>query len=161
MTLYRFFKCTILDFYLYIINLKHIICFPSITSTTFNEKYNPSDQAQKMNNIDSSKGDIVDVKMIFNYQHIANSISPGIIICDKKGKDGEYLSKYPEEGEVILFPFIFVRIKTIQKVPDKTNSFIINLDIVNKNGYFENILNKYVEQRFLYSDLDKKINKIK
>jgi len=161
MTLYRYIKCTILDFYLYIINLKHIICFPSITSTTINEKYNPSEKSQDMNGIDSSKGDIVNVKMILNYQHIANNISPGIIICDNKGKDGKYLSILPKEGEVILFPFTFARIKTIQKDPSKTKSFIINLDIVNRNGYIENILNKYVEQRFLYSELDKKINKIK
>jgi len=30
MTLYRNIQCSILDFYLYKINLKHIICFPYI-----------------------------------------------------------------------------------------------------------------------------------
>ena len=38
MTLYRYIKCSKLDFYLYKINKGHIICFPSITSTSSKDK---------------------------------------------------------------------------------------------------------------------------
>ena len=161
MTLYRYLICPKLDFYLYQINLKHIICFPSITSTTIykDKAFKPSSIAKKTNNIDASKDDIVNVKMIFNYKHKPGNISPGIIICDNKGKNGEYLSKHHEEGEVILFPFTFVRINRIESDPKKTNSFIMDLEIVNRNGYIEYILKNKVEKRFSVCDLDKNYNK--
>ena len=114
-----------------------------------------------MNNIIPSEDDILNVKMIFNYKHKPSNISPGIIICGNKGKDGQYLSKHPKEGEVILFPFTFVRINRIEKDQKNNNSFIIFLDIINRNGYNEYILKNNVEKRFLFSELDKKINKIK
>ena len=177
MTLYRYIKCSKLDFYLYKINLNHIICFPSITSTTIHkdkvfhptknaQKINniiPSkdDNSQKTNNIIPSKDDIVNVKMIFNYKHRPDIISRGIIIRDFKGKDGEYLSSNNSEEEVILFPFTFVRINKIEPDLNDNNTFIMYLDIVNRIGYIENILKNKVEKRFLFSDLDKKINKIK
>ena len=121
MTLYRYLICPKLDFYLYKINLNHIICFPSITSTTINKDrvFHPTENAQKTNNIDLSKDDNVNVKMIFKYKHNPGNISPGIIICDNKGKDGGYLSKHPKEDEVILFPFTFVRIISIERDPKK------------------------------------------
>ena len=160
MTLYRCIKCSELDFYLYKINLNHIICFPSITSTSFNKDFLPTKKAQKMNKIDPSKDNIINVKMIFNYKHIPNSISPGIIIRDFKGKDGKSLSSRPKEEEVILFPFTFVRIRKIAPDPKKINSFIMELDIVNRNAYIEYILKNKVEKRFSVCDLDKNYNKI-
>ena len=121
MTLYRYIKCTKLDFYLYKFNLNHIICFPSITSTTIREDkvFYPTKKVQEMNNIVSSKDDIINIKMIFNYKHKYGNISPGIIISDNKGKYSEYLALHPEDGEVILFPFTFVRIKKISNEPKK------------------------------------------
>ena len=163
MTLYRDIKCSELDFYLYVINLNHIICFPSITSTTFNKVFHPTKKALNINNINSSKDDIVNVKMIFHYKHTPNNISPGIIIRNFRGKDGQYLSSRPKEEEVILFPFTFVIIRNIEPNPKKTktNSYIMHLDIVNRIDYIEYILKNNVKKRFLFSDLDKKINKIK
>ena len=52
--------------------------------------------------------------MIFKYKHENGNISPGIIIENNKGKDGEYLSSFPEENEVILFPFTFAKIVKIE-----------------------------------------------
>ena len=161
MTLYRYIKCSKLDFYLYKINLYHIICFPSITSTSINKEFRPTKNALKMNNIDTSKDDIINVKMIFNYKYKPNSISPGIIIRNFNGKDGKFLSSRPNEDEVILFPFTFARIIKIESDPKKTNSFIIHLDIVNRSGYIEYVLKNHVEKRFLFSEFDKKINNIK
>ena len=163
MTLYRYLICPKLDFYLYKINLNHIICFPSITSTTINKEkvFHPTQNAQKMNNIAPSDDNILDVKMIFNYKHKPGYISPGIIICDNKGQDGKDLSKHPKEGEVILFPFTFVRITRIERDPKNNSSFLMFLDIINRNTYIEYILKDNVEKRFLFNELDKKYNKIK
>ena len=163
MTLCRYIKCSILDFYLYKINLNHIICFPSITSTTIKKDivFHPSEKSQKVNKNVPSKDDIVNVKMIFNYKHRPDIISPGIIIRDFKGKDGEYLSSNNSEEEVILFPFTFVIINKIEPDLNDNNTFIMHLDIVNRIGYIENTLKNKVEKRFLFSELDKKINKIK
>jgi hypothetical protein len=163
MTLYRYIKCSKLDFYLYKINLNHIICFPSITSTTINKEkvFHPTQNAQKMNNIAPSDDNILDVKMIFNYKHKPGYISPGIIICDNKGQDGKDLSKHPKEGEVILFPFTFVRINRIERDPKNSSSFMMFLDIINRKTYIEYILKNNVENRFLFYELDKKYNKIK
>ena len=161
MTLYRYLICSKLDFYLYKINLNHIICFPSITSTTMSKEkeFHPTKKAKENNNIVPS-GDNVNVKMIFNYKHKPGNISPGIIICDNKGKDGKYLTFHHPEDEVILFPFTFVRISKIDPDPKKANSFIMYLDIVNRNGYIEYTLKNKVEKRSLVTDLDKNINNI-
>ena len=175
MTLYRYLICPKIDFYLYKINLNHIICFPSITSTTIREKPfipaykaketnniipSKNDKTKKTNNIVPSDYDLVNVKMIFNYKHKPDNISPGIIICDNKGKDGKNLSTRPKELEVILFPFTFVRINKIEKDKEKTNSYIMYLDIINRNTYIEYILKNNVEKRILFSEQDKKNNKI-
>ena len=57
--------------------------------------------------------------MIFNYKHKKGNISPGIIIENKKLKNGTYLSCHPEEKEVILFPFTFAKITDIKSETEK------------------------------------------
>jgi len=42
------------------------------------------------------------IKMQFKYNHKKGNISPGIIIENKKTKDGTFLSNNPEEKEVII-----------------------------------------------------------
>ena len=154
MTLYRNIQCSILDFYLYKINLKHIICFPSITSTsTERGKFNPTGTAKKVNKNDGiSPEEIQKVTMIFNYKHEAGNISPGIIVKDNKGNDGDYLSKHMNENEVILFPFTFVRITEIKEI--QKNQYEMYLDIINRKSYIEYTLRDDVENRFLFSNLD-------
>jgi hypothetical protein len=156
MTLYRNIQCSILDFYLYKINLKHIICFPSITSTsTERGKFNPTGTAKKVNKNDGiSPEEIQKVTMIFNYKHEAGNISPGIIVKDNKGKDGEYLSKHKSENEVILFPFTFVRITEIKEIEKEKNQYEMYLDIINRKSYIEYTLRDNVGKRQLFSQLD-------
>lgn len=157
MTLYRNIVCSKLDFYLYKINLNHIICFPSITSTsTVKGKFNPTLKSKEINKIGMSEDDFVKITMIFNYKHIKDNISPGIIVKDNKGvNSGEYLSLHKKENEVILFPFTFVRIKKIEKDKQKGNNvFIMELDIINRNKYIEYTLKDNFEKRFLLSNLD-------
>ena len=57
--------------------------------------------------------------MIFNYKHEYDSISPGTIIKNNKGKDGTFLSNTPDENEVIFFPFIFVRITKLECISEQ------------------------------------------
>ncbi len=153
MTLYRLISCSIYDFYLYQINLGHIICFPSITSTSsVRGQFKPTSKSKSINNNGIKEEDMLNITMIFNYKHEANNISPGIIVKDNKGKDGEFLSSNPYENEVILFPFTFVRIKSIN--PEGKNTYEMNLDIINRKDYIEYTLRDNVEKRTFFSSLD-------
>ena len=106
LTLYRNIQLPRLDFYSYIINLNHIICFTSLTSTTTIQK--------KFFNNRINNSNLIKLYMIIEYKHQSGNISPGIIIENNKGiESNEFLSKYKNEREVILFPFTFFKIKKI------------------------------------------------
>ena len=153
MVLYRIIRCSIYDFYLYKMNKNHIICFPSITSTsTLRGQFNPTSNSQTYNNTGIKEEDMLNVTMIFNYTHKYGNISPGIIIKDNIGKDGNYISPHQYEDEVILFPFTFVKIKNINKINSKT--YEIYLDIINRKNYIEYILKNDVEKRTHFSNFD-------
>ena len=93
--------------------------------------------------------------MIFKYTHKNDNISPGIIIEDKKGYDNDYISNYPNENEVILFPFTFTRIISIDsKIIKGEEIKILNLDIINRKTYLEYNLKNNPNQRLFISSLD-------
>ena len=153
MVLYRNIRCSIYDFYLYEMNKNHIICFPSITSTSTKKgNFNPTSNSQTYNNTGIKEEDMLNVTMIFNYTHKNGNISPGMIIKDNKGKDGNYISSHQYENEVILFPFTFAKIKNINKINSKV--YEIYLDIINRNNYIELTLKKDVEKRIHFSNFD-------
>ena len=153
MTLYRNIQCSIYDFYLYKLNLNHIICFPSITSTSADEaKVKPTKNAKKINKNGLNPDDMINLTMIFNYKHKPKNISPGIVIKNNKGSDGNFLSKHPNENEVILFPFTFARIIKISST--NLNSYIINFDIINRDEYIEYTLRDFPEKRPLFYKID-------
>ena len=153
MTLYRYIKCPVYDFYLYKLNLNHIICFPSLTSTRAIPKvFKQTKKCKDINKNDFSSGDMIDLTMIFKYKHEPGNISPGIIIKDHLGSDGKHISSHPTENEVILFPFTFARITNIE--PMKKNTYTIELDIINRKEYIEYKLKNDVENRFSFSGLD-------
>ena len=71
MTLYRNIQCSIFDFYLYKMNLNHIICFPSITSTSLVKgQFQPTITGQKYNNLKNVQFQPNLAKM--NYNNIIN-----------------------------------------------------------------------------------------
>ena len=152
MTLYRVFNCTETEFYLYKLNLNHIICFPSLTSTSSKDiNFNPTNLAANINN---TGNDSIRVKLIFKYNHEIDNISPGIIIEDKKGYDGKYISANPNEKEVILFPFTFAKILSINsEIQNGIETKIVNLDIINRKSYLEYSLRNNVEKRARFSDI--------
>ena len=162
MTLYKIIKCSKLDFYEYKLNLGHIICFPSLTSTCYEPiKLKSKNLAQKVNINSNFNEDILNVKMIFNYNYKEGNISPGIIIGNNKGHDSKPLSEF-DEKEVILFPFTFAKINKIYSSEEEEINFqVIEMEIIARNSYIEYILKRDVNNRVLFSTFESnnKINK--
>ena len=160
MTLYRNIVCSEFDFYLYRMNYHHIICFPSITSTSLSpKKFIITKEAKKINDHEGKSQNLFKILMIFNYKHEKDNISPGICILNNKGKDNLYLSEHPTEKEVMLFPFTFARITAIKEAPQGENEFRIYFDIINRKKNIEYILRNDVKNRVKFSELDKILNK--
>ena len=156
MTLYRNIICSEFDYYPYKMNLNHIICFPSITSTRTDKKpFKPTELSQKINNHKGNSQTLYKITMIFNYRHVPGNISPGILILNNKGKDNKYLSSHPKEKEVLLFPFTFAKIIGIKQVPTEENQLIIYFNIINRRELIENKLRDDVENRIRFSDMEK------
>ena len=151
MKLYRIIKCSKLDFYQYKLNLGHIICLPSLTSTSSVPiKFRPTKLSQKTNN--NNKEEMITIKMKFKYIHKSGNISPGIIVEDKKAKDGNYLSTRPKENEVILFPFTFAKIYDIKSENENgARIYVIKFEIINRKSYIEYTLRDDFEKRLLFS----------
>ena len=144
--LYRIFNCTETEFYFYKLNLNHIICFPALTSTSSKDiNFKPTNLAGQINKKDD---DSIVVKLIIKYNHEKGNISPGIIIEDKKGYNKEYISANPYEKEVILFPFTFAKILSInseEKYGKKIQ--IVNMELINRKTYLEYKIRKKVEKK--------------
>jgi hypothetical protein len=143
MYLVRSMKITKTDFYLYKINKGHIICLPSLTSTSSEDiNFYQTGLAAKYN---ASKGEKIEIKMFIKYKYNKGNISPGIIL----EKNGTSLSSCSGEKEVLLFPFTFLRINNINE-----NKKIIELEIINRTSYIEYTLKNNVTNRTLFSNLD-------
>ena len=154
MKLYRIIQCSKLDFYQYKLNFGHIICFPSLTSTSsIPIKFKPTKLSQKTNK--NIQEEMVPIKMIFKYEHKSGNISPGIIIEDKKTKAGNYLSTRPKEKEVLLFPFTFAKIyKITSEIENNVKINVIKFEIVNRKSYIEYVLRNNFEKRILFNKLE-------
>ena len=154
MTLYRKFKCSETEFYLYKLNLNHIICFPAVTSTSCEDiNFEPTDLAASVN---KTGDNYIIVKLIIKYNHQSDNISPGIIIEDKKcignKNKNKCISANSGEKEVILFPFTFAKILSINSEVKYGEEFkIVNLEIVNRKSYLEYTLRDNVEKRPRFS----------
>ena len=153
MTLYRKLTLTEIEFYSYKLNLGHIICFPSLTSTSSQEIiFFPSSLAQSLSGHNSEK--TINIKMIFKYKYESGNISPGIILEDKKAHyKHNNLSAFSHEYEVLLFPFTFARIKNIKS--DEKNIKIIEMDIINRTSYIEYDLKNNLLNRIYFGQIDK------
>lgn len=148
MTLTRNVKMSKIDFYLYKLNLGHIICFPSLTSTSSKSVgFKATGLSQKTCKNDPSE--VIDFTFEIKYKHKIGNISPGIILEDKKGHDGNYISNNNFESEVLLFPFTFLRINKINSEDSK-----IEFEIVNRTSYIEYTLKNNVKNRTFFSNLD-------
>ena len=151
MTLYRTFDCSETDFYLYILNVNHIICFPALTSTSSEEiDFTPTTLASIIN---ETEEDAIEVNLIIKYKHESGNISPGIVIEDKTGQDGKCISDNRQEKEVILFPFTFAKITGVKSANKNGKEVkIVNLEIINRKSYLEYDLVNNVENRTKFSE---------
>jgi hypothetical protein len=151
--LYRIIKCSKLDFYQYKINLGHIICFPSFTSTSYEQiEFKPTNLSDKINNNDNKN--LLNVKLILDYSYKNGYISPGIIIDNNKGHDSLPLSNFNEK-EVLLFPFTFAKINNIYSDEENGISFeVIEMEIIGRESYIEYKLRDNVENRILFSEYE-------
>ena len=152
MQLFKFFMCSDLDFLTYKLNLGHIICFPSLLLTS---SVQPNDF--EPNDFDSNyrKDKNVNCEFIFNYKHEKDNISPGIVIEDNTTRCGDTLS-IKGEKEIILFPFTFAKITSIELTEIRENLVqVINLEIINRKSFLEYDLKNNVDKRILFSKLEK------
>jgi len=134
--LYRDITISRLDLYSYQFCENDIICFPSFTSTTFDEKLNfiPTENANKINNdeIDEKSH----AKMIITYNPQGNCQPQSVDISDKAQFD---------EKEILLFPFTFLKIDKVEIHSGKENDkHLIFMTIINKGDVLEfELKNKY------------------
>ena len=152
--LYKIIKCSRLEFYQYKLNLGHIICLTSLVSTTSsNIKYKPIGVKKK--EFEKVEEDNMIVKLKFKYNHQKGNISPGIVIENKKSKDGNYISSQPKEKEVFLFPFTFAKIYEISPVTENgIKIHLVKLEIINKKAYDEYLLQDDFTKRMLFNPLE-------
>ena len=135
-TLYRKLEVSPLDKYIYKFSIGHIICFPSLTSTSVvPNKFKPTDLGKNINKVpnknqkNSEKDNNVEINMIIKYKHQEGNISPGLDISD--------LSSSKNEKEILIFPFTFFRVNKIETNPDNINSYIFYMEIINRKKIIE------------------------
>ena len=135
-TLYRKLYVNYLDKYIYKFSVGHIICFPSLTSTSFlQNQFSPTVLGNAINsdpfkNQGNKKDDNkIEIEMIIKYKHQKGNITPGIDISE--------LSVSKGEREVLLFPFTFFRINNISEKPNSKNAFIFDMEIINRKKIIE------------------------
>ena len=137
--LYRKLTLSPLDKHIYTFSVGHIICFPSLTSTSTSKKdvFFPTILSQKINKdpkrfkeevnkVDENK---IEIFMIIEYKHEVDNITPALDIT--------HLSNSIYEEERLIFPFTFFRINKIEKDPDKENSYKFYMEIINRKTIIE------------------------
>ena len=162
--LYRKLKVSPLDKYIYNFSVGHIICFPSLTSTSVvSDKFKPTNLGKdinkdpfnnKKNNVEDNN---VEINMIIKYKHHEGNITPALDISD--------ISTSKSEDERLIFPFTFFRINKIEKNPHDKDSYIFDMEIINRKKIIEYDLKegiKYnienLEECYEEGDENKEIN---
>ena len=135
-TLYRKLTVNSLGKYVYKLSVEHIICFPSLTSTSIlKDRFNPTNLGKDINaDPFKNKGEKKDsndivIEMKIKYRHQEGNITPGIDISK--------LSKNKSEKEILLFPFTFLRINSFTKKVGCEKTFILDMDIINRRHLIE------------------------
>jgi hypothetical protein len=124
--LYRFIYVNEYNLNNFHMSKNNIICFPSFSSSSFNNKFETTNNAKKVNNI--SENDIK-IKMKLIYNHNSNNVPIGMILKE--------FSIAQHENEVLLFPFTFIKVDyliEINKKYYKLKGTIINKDRVLEFG---------------------------
>ena len=142
-TLYRKLVVNPLDKYIYKLAVGHIICFPSLTSTSVLENsFHPTKKASQVNN-NNNNNDSISLEMIIKYKHKEGNITPALNI--------EEFSQLKDEKERLIFPFTFFRVNSISEKQEK-NSYVIDMEIINRKSIIEYDLKE--GRRFNIEDLE-------
>ena len=133
-TLYRKMEVDDLGKYIYKLSEKHIICFPSLTSTSIlKDQFAPTPLSKKVNEDKNKKkvekNDKIQIEMIIKYKHEEGNITPALNIVE--------LSNSQNEEERLVFPFTFFRINCISKKPDSDKTYIFDMEIINRKKIIE------------------------
>ena len=131
-TLYRKLTLNPLDKYIYKFSVGHIICFPSLTSTSIlKDQFAPTKLAKNINKIknDKENSEEIKIEMIIKYKHEEGNITPALNIVK--------LSNSKNEEERLIFPFTFFRINDIKTKIEEKNSYIFNMEIINRKKIIE------------------------
>lgn len=129
-TLYRNIDIKDYDLNLYSMAEGTIICFPSFTSTSYTNEFIPTANALETNHIGNN--DKIRLEMVIYYKHDFKNAPQGMILKD--------FSVNQSEQEVLLFPFTFFRVGTLEEV--NKNFYRLYLTIINRNDILEFELKK-------------------
>ena len=125
-TLYRYITLyNEYDLNIYTMAVGNVICFSSFSSTSIKKgEFKTTPNATKVN---KSGEDKISVNMILHYNHLPNNAPIGMFLGD--------LSLYPDEEEVLLFPFTFIKVNELRKINEK--SYELDCNIINKDCILE------------------------
>ena len=120
--------------YIYKLSERHIICFPSLTSTSILKgQFAPTPLSKKVNEDKNKKkvekNDKIQIEMIIKYKHEEGNITPALNIVE--------LSNSQNEEERLVFPFTFFRINSISKKLDCDKTYIFDMEIINRKKIIE------------------------
>ena len=125
-TLYRKIIINQYDLSIYYMAIGDIICFPSFSSTSTIRDFIPSNYAMNVNNIYNEKEKIT-VEMVLKYNHSSKYFPPGMILRN--------FSSIKKEKEILLFPFTFIKVKSIHNIGKQ--DYELHGQIINKNCILE------------------------
>ena len=128
-TLYRTISINEYELNLYNMYVNKIICFPSFTSTSTKIKFSPTKNASDVNNPNNEEKIIILLELHYRYQF--NNIYQGMFL-------DQNFSVHPEENEILLFPFTFIKVKQlIREYDNDLYSYKMECDILNRDRILE------------------------
>ena len=137
LTLFRKLIITKYEYNLYNMYVNNIICFPSFTSTSTSIKndFSPTSNALKVNNVNEKESIII--LMVLHYKHLHKNIFQGMFL-------NKYFSVNSREKEVLIFPFTFIKVNSLEPANDEDDCFDYKMDcdILNRDRILEFELKK-------------------
>ena len=124
-TLYRNIVINQYDLNIYYMSEGNIICFPSFTSTSLIKGFSTTTKALNVNLIENEK---INLLMVMHYHHERNNSFQGMFLDER-------FSVNPQEQEILLFPFTFIKANSLKKVKD--DLYELDCDIINKDCILE------------------------
>ena len=134
-TLFRKISIKEYELNLYEMYQNEIICFPSFTSTSITKNFSTTANALQVNNVDQKEK--INILMVLHYKYQYNNIYQGMFL-------NKYFSVNSHEQEVLLFPFTFIKVNSLERANDEDDyiDYILDCDILNRDCILEFELKK-------------------